>query len=525
MNAASLLALSPMLVLSAGCVAVMLSIAVRRSNLQTASITALSMVLSLAALVPVAMRPTMRVPPLFLLDGYFVFACALVLLSALAVLLLSVGYIGALQPGLKHVAGDPPELAGSGHIAPVDEYYLLLLIATLGAVVMLASDHFVTFFLGLETLSVALLGLIAYPRHRLDATEAAMKYLVLAGTSSAFLLFGIALIYAVNGSLSFVPAAPGPVAIAHASLYRLAALAFVLTGIGYKLSLVPFHMWAPDVYEGAPAPSAAFVAVVSKLSVFTVLVRYFVSQPGNADPTALTAIAIFAVLSMIVGNLLALGQDNLKRLLAYSSIAHLGYLLVAFLSPHGFGIEASSFYLAAYAVTTLGAFGVITVLSNPRDIRDAGDLASYRGLFWRRPWLAGILTMMLMSLAGIPPTMGFIAKTYVMVAGVGAGLTIPLAALVLGSVIGLYYYLRVIVVMVMPVQESAPLLPVSSGGGLAGSMTLAALAVVLLLLGLAPATLIPAIRRAAPEVTASAMRTATSAEKDARVQSMRAYAR
>ena len=520
MTGTDLLALAPMLVLSAGCVAVMLSIAIRRSNLQTASITALSMVLSLATLIPALTRPAMRVPPLFLLDGYFVFACALVLLSALAVLLLSVGYIGALQGGI------------------VDEYYLLLLIATLGAVVMLASDHFVTFFLGLETLSVALLGLIAYPRHRLDATEAAMKYLVLAGTSSAFLLFGIALIYAVDGSLSFTaaPIPSGAATIAHASLYRLAALGFILTGIGYKLSLVPFHMWAPDVYEGAPAPSAAFVAVVSKVSVFTVLVRYFISNPGNDDHTATVAIGLFAVLSMIVGNLLALGQANLKRLLAYSSIAHLGYLLVAFLSPRGFGVEASSFYLAAYAVTTLGAFGVVTVLSNPHETHDAGDLESYRGLFWRRPWLAGILTMMLMSLAGIPPTMGFIAKTYVMVAGVGASLTVPLAALVIGSIIGLYYYLRVVVMMVLPVAEHAASLPsLSTRGGIAGSLTLAALAVILIVLGVFPASLIPAIRAAAPGTTASLARPAGAPdyaeqltpqqEKDARNHIMQAYDR
>ena len=486
MNGTDLLALAPMLVLSMGCVLVMLSIAWRRSNLQTAGVTGISMILSLAALIPALSRPDMRVAPLFLFDGYFVFACALVLFSALIVLLMSIAYIGALP----HV--------------PVDEYYLLLLIATLGAVIMLASDHFVTFFLGLETLSVALLGLIAYPRHRLDATEAAMKYLVLAGTSSAFLLFGIALIYAVNGSLAFVPAASslasGASVTAHANLYRVAALALILTGIGYKLSIVPFHMWAPDIYEGAPAPSAAFVAVVSKLAVFTVLIRYFVSIPSNADHTAITAIAVFAVLSMIIGNLLALGQNNLKRLLAYSSVAHLGYLLVAFLSRHTLGIEASSFYLAAYAVTTLGAFGVVTALSDPRDTQDAGDLETYRGLFWRRPWLAGVLTMMLMSLAGIPPTMGFIAKAYVMVAGVGANLTIPLSALIVGSIIGLYYYLRVIVVMLLPVQEQAlPLRPVSFGGGTA----LALLAVVLVLLGIYPAGLIPAIKAGTPEIMAS----------------------
>jgi NADH-quinone oxidoreductase subunit N len=488
MTASGLLALLPLLVLSAGTVVLMLSIALHRSNGLTASLTGGCLVLSLAALLPASAGLPIRVAPLFLIDGYFVFATALVLLSALAVLLLSHGYVGALRS------------------SPTDEYYLLLLIATLGAVVMLGSDHFATFFLGLETLSVALLGLIAYPRHRLEATEAGMKYLVLAGTSSAFLLFGIALVYAAQGSLSF--SAPGAAAGAGIGLYRLCASALILTGIGYKLSIVPFHMWAPDVYEGAPAPVGGFVAVVSKLSVFTVLMRYFVAGPGRTDHAAMAAMSLFAILSMIAGNLLAVGQNNLKRILAFSSIAHLGYLLVAFLSPETFGVEASSYYLAAYAVTTLGAFGVVGVLSDPAGAHDLADLESYSGLFWRRPWLAGILAMMLISLAGIPPTMGFIAKAYVMTAGMGTGLTLPLAALVLGSIIGLYYYLRVVVVMALPIQEQPSVRdrqPVVTSG----LAILGVLAVLVVILGLQPSVLISKIRLADPRTDSSLTRAAT----------------
>ncbi|TLU71749.1 NADH-quinone oxidoreductase subunit N [Lichenicoccus roseus] len=491
MNPFGVVALLPLLVLSAGTVVVMTGIAIRRSNFLAALTTGAVMVAALLALLPAARVVPMRVAPLFLIDGYFVFAAALVLLSALAVLLLSYGYVSAIRS------------------SPADEYYLLLLVATLGAVAMLASDHFVTFFLGLETLSVALLGLIAYSRHRPDATEAAMKYLVLAGTSSAFLLFGIALLYADQGTLSFSLAAAKASSTQGIGIYRMAASALILTGIGYKLSIVPFHMWAPDVYDGAPAPVGAFVAVVSKLSVFTVLMRYFVAGPGHADHAAFQAIALFAILSMLLGNLLALGQNNLKRLLAYSSIAHLGYLLVAFLAPETFGIEASSYYLAAYAVTTLGAFGVIGLLSDPAAGADCAELESYRGLFWRRPWLAGILTLMLVSLAGIPPTMGFIAKAYVMTAGVGSALTLPLAALVIGSIIGLFYYLRVVVVMAQPVaagvQARFPRVRAS------GAITIGALAILVVVLGLQPASLIAPIRLANPRAPSPPMVAASPA--------------
>ena len=481
------LALLPLLVLSAGTVVVMTGIAIRRSNFLATLTTGAVFVVALLALLPVVNVLPVRVAPLFLVDGYFVFAAALVLFSALVVLFLSYGYVAAVRT------------------SPADEFYLLLLVATLGAVAMLASDHFVTFFLGLETLSVALLGLIAYSRHRPDATEAAMKYLVLAGTSSAFLLFGIALLYADQGTLSFsLTAAAAKAGDAQGiGIYRMAASALILTGIGYKLSIVPFHMWAPDVYDGAPAPVGAFIAVVSKLSVFTVLMRYFVAGPGRADHAAFQAVALFAILSMLLGNLLALGQDNLKRLLAYSSIAHLGYLLVAFLAPATFGIEASSYYLAAYAVTTLGAFGVIGLLSDPAAGADLADLESYRGLFWRRPWLAGILTLMLVSLAGIPPTMGFIAKAYVMTAGVGSELTWPLAALVIGSIIGLFYYLRVVVVMAQPMTAKVPV--AFPRVRMSGAITVGVLAILVVLLGLQPASLIAPIRHADPRAPSPSM--------------------
>jgi NADH-quinone oxidoreductase subunit N len=361
--------------------------------------------------------------------------------------------------------------------------------------VLPASIHFASFFLGLETLSVSLLGLIAYTSPRKGAAEAATKYLILGGASSAFLLFGMALIYADLGTMSFSRIG----ALAHAGephdLYRLVGVAMIVTGVAFKLSLVPFHMWTPDIYEGAPAPITGFVAVVSKIAVFAVILRYFILAGGRDDVSLRAGLAAIAILSMLAGNLLALLQNNVKRLLAYSSIAHLGYLLVAFLSAGSLGVEAAAYYLAAYAVTNLGAFGIVGLLSAAGSGRDADRIEDYRGLFRTRPFLAGSLALMLLSLAGIPPTMGFIGKFYLVVTGVKAGLFWPVAALVIGSIIGLYYYLRVLVAMAMPV----PVLATSSSAQrasapLSGTAVIAVLLVLLLVFGAYPAPAIALIR-------------------------------
>ena len=466
----------PFLVLSVVITLVMLLIAWRRDYRMIAAASLVGLVAALVAIIPAA-GASVAVTPLFLVDGFTLFFLALVLAASIAVLLLSYAYLERTEDG------------------PYEEYYLLLLLAALGAGALIASVDFASFFLGLETLSIALIGLIAYPRKREVAVEAGLKYLLLAGVSSAFLLFGIALIYLDFGTMSF--AALGRLwnaAHAPGDIYAYTGFAMLLTGIGFKLSLVPFHMWAPDIYEGAPAPATAFVAVVSKIAVFALLFRYFILMDGYHDHSLLRVISVVAILSMLVGNLLALLQDNVKRILAYSSIAHLGYVLVALLAGGAVGVEAASYYLAAYAVMTIGAFGVVTLLSESGDGRDADQLEAYRGLFWSRPWLAGAFTAMLLSLAGIPPTMGFIAKVYVMSSGVGRDLIAPLAALVIGSVIGLYYYLRILVVLVSPAPGQTPL---HAGRRLSrtGGGTLAVLVLVLIWLGVYPAPLIAVLHQ------------------------------
>jgi len=303
-----------------------------------------------------------------------------------------------------------------------EELYLLLLIATLGCAVLVLSSHFVSFLLGLEILSVSLYAMVAYLKDRKQALEAGIKYLIMASASAAFLLFGVALIYAALGTMEFSRIRELSVSGSELALL-LPGIVLTVTGIGFKLGVVPFHLWTPDVYQGAPAPAAAFVATTSKSAMVALLLRYFYLSGALQYRAVFFVFAIIAIASMCAGNLLALLQTNVKRILAYSSIAHFGYVLVAFLAGGTMAIEAVSFYLVAYTVTILAAFGIVAVLSGSE--RDADDVEDYRGLFWRRPLLAGVFTAALLSLAGIPATMGFIGKFYVLTAGASAAATAP----------------------------------------------------------------------------------------------------
>ena len=477
MSDAAFLAFAPFELLGAWTITVMILIALRHDHRLTALATIGGLALCCVVLPLTAPIVPTAVTPLFIVDGPALFYAELVLLASLVVAILSYSYLDKMAD------------------RPREEYYLLLLTATLGAALLPASVQFASFFLGLETLSISLLGLIAYASPRSEAIEAGIKYLILGGAASAFLVFGMALIYADLGTMSFVQIGALTRAAHAPNLFWLVGVAMILAAVGFKLSLVPFHMWTPDIYEGAPAPVTAFVAVVSKIAVFAVILRYFVIAGSGADGALRTGLTVIAVLSMIGGNLLALLQDNVKRMLAYSSIAHLGYLLVAFLAARSLGIDAAAFYLAAYAVTSLGAFGIVGLLSAPGTGRDADQIKDYHGLFRTRPFLAAGLALMLLSLAGMPPTMGFIGKFYLVVAGVGTGLVWPVAALVLGSVIGLYYYLRVLVAMAMPVpvpntDEATPLAAISRSG----TAVIAVLLLLLVTLGTYPAPMIALIR-------------------------------
>lgn len=422
MNALQFQALLPFIVLAAASIVVTLLIAFGRSHTVIQVTGFLMMCLVVFAMWYVRDTLPREVPPLLVVDGFGALFTGLIIFSVLVVGLFSYIYFEEREENPK-------------------EYYILLFLATLGSAILTISRHFISFFIGLELLTVSLYALIAYLRNRNNAVEAGMKYLMLAALSSAFLLFGMALIYMETGSMEFTAIA-NKIQASGAPVLFIMGIGILVVAIGFKLALVPFHLWAADVYQGAPSPVTVFIATVSKIGVFAVLLRFAQTIHLQNYPLAISIFSVIAIASMIVGNLLALRQQNIKRLLAYSSIAHFGYLLVAFLPGNAAGTEAAFFYLFAYSITLLSAFGIITMLSTRQE--DAEDLAIYRGLFWRNPLMAAILAIALLSLAGIPLTAGFLAKFFVLNTAVEQDLWLPVIVLVLTSVIGLYYYLRII---------------------------------------------------------------------------------
>ncbi len=435
-------ALSPILFTSIAVIAVMLAIAIKRhhfwnptvgiffGNLAWVSVAILFFGPALAPEVVPKILP-IQVTPLLRIDNYALFYCGIISVCTLACATLSHGYL-------------------EGYKGNKEEMYLLLALAALGGMVLVSSCHFASFFIGLELLSIPLYAMIAYPTQSRGALEGGLKYLILSAAASAFLLFGMALVYAQVGDMSFDKI--GQYFVQAESLDGIVGLgsAMILVAIGFKLSVVPFHLWTPDVYEAAPAPVTSFLATASKTAVFAVLLRYFIEAQVYESANLLNVLTVLAILSMIVGNVLALLQDNVKRMLAYSSIAHFGYCLVALISSGEFAVEAVGVYILTYVVTTLGVLGVVTLLSSPfNNEGDADQLEDYRGLFWRRPYISSILTAMLLSLAGIPATAGFIGKFYVIMAGVDAQQWWLLGGVVLGSAIGLFYYLRLMIIMFM----------------------------------------------------------------------------
>lgn len=466
------IALLPLLITSATLVVVMLAVAWKRNHSFTATLSVIGLNLALLSLLPVLGVTPIEVTPLVLVDNYACFYMALVLVSALACVTLAHAYMES-YPGNRE---EPVPAPAAGHRRRP------------GAGQRAAPGQPVH---RPGLLSVPVYGMVAYAFFNKRSLEAGIKYTVLSAAGSAFLLFGMALLYAESGTLGF--AGLGAKVAEHVLSGPLVSVGvgMMLVGLGFKLSLVPFHLWTPDVYEGAPAPVSAFLATASKVAVFAVLLRLFQIAPAALDNQLLNiSLSVIAVASILFGNLLALTQSNIKRLLGYSSIAHLGYLLVALIASKGMAVEAVGVYLATYVLTSLGAFGVITLMSTPYSGRDADALFEYRGLFWRRPVLTAVMTVMMLSLAGIPLTAGFIGKFYVIAVGVESHLWWLIGALVLGSAIGLYYYLRVMVTLFLVEpgirQHDAPF----NWGQRAGGIMLVAIALLAFFLGVYPQPLL-----------------------------------
>lgn len=325
------------------------------------------------------------------------------------------------------------------------EYYLLGLFAVLGMSIMASAYSFLTIYLGLELLSLALYAMVAMYKESGIASEAAMKYFVLGSLASGLFLYGISLLYGMTGDIQIH--AVSQVLLAHNDLVSVVALIFVLAGLIFKFGAVPFHMWVPDVYQGAPTPVTLYIASAPKVAAFAVTLRILVQAMPSLHANWEAMLIVMSILSMFLGNLLAIAQTNLKRMLAYSSIAHIGYTLLGILAgpaaPQGY--SAAMFYIVTYVLVAAGAFAIIAIMSQKGVEFD--ELNDYRGLNARNPWLAFMMLLLMFSMAGVPPTVGFFAKLGLLEALVQAKLVWLAVIALLCALIGAYYYLRVVMLM------------------------------------------------------------------------------
>ncbi|HSJ14856.1 MAG TPA: NADH-quinone oxidoreductase subunit N [Longimicrobiales bacterium] len=415
------------------------------------------------------------------LDSFRVFSNYLFLLAAGLFVLISTRYVD--QEHLR-----------------LGELYVLVLFATVGMMVFAGAQDLMVIFLGLEVMSVPVYVLTGINRRDQRSSEGALKYFLLGAFSSAFFLFGIALVYGGAGTtnLPLIAAAAGVDGLGASSLLGI-GIALLAVGFGFKVAAVPFHMWTPDAYEGAPTPITAFMAAGVKAAAFAAFLRVFLTAfPGLYDTWDSIAIWL-AILTMIGANLVALVEGNVKRMLAYSSIAHAGYLLVALAAASTLGAASFLFYLVVYTLMTIGSFAVVMVVARHGETRL--DLDAYSGLGWQRPFLGVVMTIFLLSLAGFPFTGGFIGKVFILRAAVEKGLILLAVVLVLASLLSYYYYLRVAWYMWFreatreEQAESAAAGPLVMSGGVKTTLAFAAVAVILL--GVLPGELLEAAERSA----------------------------
>jgi NADH-quinone oxidoreductase subunit N len=368
-------------------------------------------------------------------DGFSTFLTALIAAAVVLAALLADGY-------LRREGLEGPEL------------YVLMLLSAAGGVMMAMANDLVVLFLGLEVLSIALYVLAGYDLRRAESSESAMKYFVLGAFSSAFLLYGIALVYGATGSTNL-----GAIAgfletnVLTEDGLLLAGFALLLVGLGFKVAAVPFHVWTPDVYQGAPTPVTAFMASASKAAGFAGMLRVFVSAFGLYEDDWRPVLFVLAVLTLLVGSVLAIVQNDVKRMLAYSSISHAGFVLVGVQAASERGVSGALFYLLAYTFMVVGSFGVVTLVARRGD--DDHSLESYRALATRRPVLALAFTVFLLAQAGVPFTSGFLAKFYVIGAAVDADSYALAILAMLAAAVSAYIYLRIIVTMYMAADEEA----------------------------------------------------------------------
>lgn len=467
-----LMPFTPVIIVAITALVVMLSIALKRSHFLTGTLTVLGLNIGLITLIGqmlgwFATPESIVVSGMFIVDPFAQFNMVFIFLSSLACCTLAYPYFKTFN--------DHKE-----------ELYMLLLLSTVGALLMVSAHNLASFFMSLELLSVPLYGMLAYAFMRNRSLESGLKYLVLSATASGTLLMGMAFIYAATGSLGFKEIAHSLNYVFESPLMILGA-AMMIFGISFKLSAAPFHIWTPDVYQGAPAPVATYLASVTKVAMMALAIRFLLDGAVLALPTINTLLLVIATLSILFGNLLALRQTNLKRLLGYSSIAHMGYVLVVAISIGPGAYSISNMYMAMYALTSLGLFGVITLMSSTyKDSGEAAELVHYQGLFWRRPVLTGVMTVMLLSLAGVPLTAGFITKFFAIVSAVDGQQWFLAGMIILGSAIGLFYYLRVMLTLFKRPTRTMEFDAIGDWGIQAGGLMVILATLIVLYVGIVP---------------------------------------
>ncbi len=364
------------------------------------------------------------------------------------------------------------------------EYHVLGLFAILGMVVLISAHHLLTLYLGLELLALSLYAMVAFHRDSDQASEAAMKYFVLGAIASGMLLYGISMLYGASGSLDITSVAAYAGVHAGQDVVLSFALVFVIAGLAFKLGAVPFHMWLPDVYHGAPTAVTLFLGAAPKLAAFAMLMRLLSEALGGLTDEWRTLLIILSLLSLAVGNVVAIAQTNIKRMLAYSTISHAGFLLLGMLAGTPGGYSAAMFYIIIYSIMAAGAFGIVLLLS--RAGFEADRLDDFKGLNERSPWFAFLMLVLMFSMAGVPLTAGFFAKFSVLKAVVDADMVWLAATAVIFSIIGAFYYLRVVKLMYFDAPEDH--MPLEADLAMRAMLSLNGLAI--LWLGLFPGSLV-----------------------------------
>ena len=370
------------------------------------------------------------------------------------------------------------------------EYYVLGLFSTLGAMVLISAANLISLYLGLELMSLCLYAMAAFDRDSGIAAESAIKYFVLGSMASGTLLYGMSVVYGVSGSLEIAAIADAAHNGLGDNIGLVFGIAFLIVGVGFKFGAVPFHMWIPDVYEGSPTCVTVFIGTASKLAAFALAMRLLPEALGGAHGDWSQMLVVLAVLSMAIGNIVAIAQSNLKRMLAYSTISHVGFVLLGILSGTAQGYQAAMFYMISYVIVAAGAFGMILLLA--RQGFEADKLVDFRGLNARSPWFAGMMAILMFSLAGLPPFIGFWAKLGVIQAVLGVNYTWLAVVAVLFSVVGAFYYLRIVKLMYFDEPTDAAAI----GGSVAVRALLSANALLVFALGVVPARLLEICQQA-----------------------------